>query len=90
MVFADWFAAGDMAGAAGGRSGGGAAGRPMPGMGEAVCEVSEGGAVGLASGLMGSVVAAETGGRGVIGAGGGLSGRGGRLMRSVSRFGTSD
>jgi hypothetical protein len=63
---------------------------PAPVRGGAAGGRSGGGVGGTASGLIGSVVAAETGGRGVIGAGGGFSGRGGRLIRKVSRFGTSD
>jgi hypothetical protein len=41
----------------------------------------------MAAGFIGRVVAAERLGRGGIGVEMGLSGRGGRLMRSVSRFG---
>ena len=43
----------------------------------------------MAAGFIGSVVAAEMLGRGAIGAALGLSGRGGKLMRRVSRFGGS-
>lgn len=56
-----------------------------------VTAVDHAGAAGLPvwpAGLIGSVVAAEIFGRGVIFVEAGLRGRGGRLIRKVSRLGT--
>jgi hypothetical protein len=50
--------------------------------------IAEGGRI--EAGFIGNVVAAERFGRGVIHVEAGLSGRGGRLMRSVSRLGGFD